>query len=41
METVACTDRVVSQLVDAVLNATPLRYAMFNAFVVARKSGGR
>lgn len=41
VETVACTDRVVSPLVDAVLNATPLRYAMFNAFVVARKSGGR
>ena len=37
VETVACTDRVVNPLVEFVLNATPLRYAMFNAFVVARK----
>ena len=37
VETVSCTDRVVDPLVEAVLNATPLRYAMFNAFVVARK----
>ena len=37
VESVACTDRTVSPLVDWVLNATPLRYAMFNAFVVARK----
>ena len=41
IESVACTDRVVSPLVDAVLNASPLRYAMFNAFVVARKPGSR
>jgi SAM-dependent methyltransferase len=34
---VACTDRIVSPLVDWVLNATPLRYAMFNAFVLARR----
>jgi SAM-dependent methyltransferase len=32
-----CTDRVVSPLVNFVLNATPLRYGMFNAFVVARR----
>ncbi len=32
-----CTDRVVNPLVDFALNATPLRYGMFNAFVVARK----
>lgn len=35
-----CTDRVVNPLVDFVLNATPMRYGMFNAFVVARKAGG-
>lgn len=35
-----CTDRVVSPLVDFVLNVTPLRYGMFNAFVVARKRTG-
>ncbi len=35
-----CTDRVVNPLVDFVLNVTPLRYGMFNAFVVARKNAG-
>ena len=37
VESVACTDRTVSAVVDWLLNVTPLRYAMFNAFVVARK----
>ena len=32
-----CTDRVVSPIVNFVLNSTPLRYGMFNAFVVARR----
>lgn len=32
-----CTDRLVHPLVDFVLNATPARYGMFNAFVVARR----
>lgn len=38
--TSACTDRYVSKLVDLLLNCTPLRYLMFNAFVVARKASG-
>jgi SAM-dependent methyltransferase len=33
----ACTDRYVAKPVDFLLNFTPLRYLMFNAFVVARK----
>lgn len=37
IETVACTDRDVSPVVEFALNCTPLRYGMFNAFVVARK----
>jgi SAM-dependent methyltransferase len=37
IETVACTDRYVAKPVDLLLNLTPLRYLMFNAFVVARK----
>jgi len=40
VESVSCTDRVVSPLVETLLNATPLRYAMFNAFVRARKRSG-
>ncbi len=32
-----CTDREVNPLVDFVLNATPVRFGMFNAFVVARR----
>ena len=32
-----CTDREVNPLVDFVLNATPARFGMFNAFVVARR----
>jgi SAM-dependent methyltransferase len=37
IEVSSCTDRKVSPWVDAILNATPLRYGLFNAFVVARK----
>jgi len=36
---VSCVDRYVPRLLDWALNATPLRYLMFNAFVVARKKG--
>lgn len=35
---VECTDRDVNPVVHFVLNATPIRYGLFNAFVVARKS---
>ena len=34
---VECTDRYVPRIVDFALNATPLRYVMFNSFVVARR----
>jgi SAM-dependent methyltransferase len=34
---VFCTDRYVSKPLDFVLNLTPLRHVMFNAFVVAHK----
>jgi hypothetical protein len=34
---VACTDRYVAKPVDFLLNLTPLRYLMFNAFIVARR----
>lgn len=37
VERVECTDRYVSKLVDVVLNLTPTRYLMFNAFLVARR----
>jgi SAM-dependent methyltransferase len=37
IERVLCTDRYVARPIDLVLNSTPLRYLMFNAFVVARK----
>jgi 2-polyprenyl-3-methyl-5-hydroxy-6-metoxy-1,4-benzoquinol methylase len=37
IEEVSCTDRYVPRPAEIVLNATPLRYLMFNAFVVARK----
>lgn len=39
IERVECTDRVVPAIIDWILNATPLRWAMFNAFVVARRRG--
>ena len=37
IESAECTDRYVSKPVDFLLNLTPLRHLMFNAFVVARK----
>lgn len=37
IESVMCTDRYVAGPVDFLLNLTPLRYLMFNSFVVARK----
>jgi len=37
VQRVECTDRYVSRMVDRVLNLTPLRYLMFNAFLVARR----
>ena len=37
IDMVACTDRYVAWPIDKVLNLTPLRFLMFNAFVVARK----
>ncbi len=37
IERVECTDRVVNPLLEFLLNATPLRYGMFNAFIVARR----
>jgi len=37
VEQVFCTDRYVAKPADLVLNLTPLRYMMFNGFVVARK----
>lgn len=40
VERVECTDRYVPGWLDWVLNATPLRFHMFNAFVVARRKPG-
>jgi SAM-dependent methyltransferase len=37
VETVACTDRYVAAPVDFLLNLTPTRFLMFNAFLVARR----
>ncbi len=37
VESVACTDRYVAKPIDFLLNLTPTRYLMFNAFVVARR----
>ena len=39
VERVECTDRYVANPINFALNLTPTRYAMFNAFVVARKGG--
>ncbi len=39
VEQILCTDRYVNPIVDKVLNATPLRFLMFNAFIVAKKLG--
>jgi SAM-dependent methyltransferase len=37
LEKMECTDRYVSKPIDFLLNLTPFRYVMFNAFVVAHK----
>jgi SAM-dependent methyltransferase len=37
IEEVSCTDRYVKAPLEWLLNATPLRYLMLNAFVVARR----
>jgi 2-polyprenyl-3-methyl-5-hydroxy-6-metoxy-1,4-benzoquinol methylase len=37
VESVACTDRYVAGPVEWLLNLTPTRHLMFNAFVVARR----
>ena len=37
IDRVACTDRYVAGPLDWILNLTPLRWALFNAFVVARR----
>jgi hypothetical protein len=36
---VACTDRTVPGWIDFVLNCSPLKYGLFNAWVVAEKRG--
>jgi SAM-dependent methyltransferase len=41
VESVACTDRYVWRPLDFALNLTPLRYLMFNAFLVARRLANR
>jgi 2-polyprenyl-3-methyl-5-hydroxy-6-metoxy-1,4-benzoquinol methylase len=38
IESMQCTDRYIPGFADAILNATPIKYLMFNAFVVARKT---
>jgi SAM-dependent methyltransferase len=37
IERVECTDRYVPKPLEILLNLTPLRYTMFNAFVTARR----
>jgi 2-polyprenyl-6-hydroxyphenyl methylase/3-demethylubiquinone-9 3-methyltransferase len=37
VEEVSCTDRYVARPVDFLLNLTPLRFMMFNSFLVARR----
>jgi hypothetical protein len=37
VQSVACTDRYVAAPIDFLLNLTPARYLMFNAFLVARR----
>jgi hypothetical protein len=36
---VACTDRTVPGWIDFILNCSPLKYGLFNAWVVAEKRG--
>jgi SAM-dependent methyltransferase len=38
VEQVLCTDRYVAKPIDLLLNASSLRYLMFNAFLVARRA---
>ena len=38
IESVECTDRYVARPIDLLLNLTPCRYLMFNAFIVARRT---
>jgi len=40
VEHVLCTDRYVAKPIDFLLNLTPARYLMFNAFLVAKKTTG-
>jgi 2-polyprenyl-3-methyl-5-hydroxy-6-metoxy-1,4-benzoquinol methylase len=40
IEFISCTDRYVARPIDWLLNLTPLRFLMFNAFVAARRIGG-
>ena len=40
VERVECTDRYVTWPIGTLLNLTPLRHLMFNAFLVARKGEG-
>jgi hypothetical protein len=37
IHSIVCTDRYVAKPADFLLNLTPLRYLMFNAFIVARR----
>lgn len=37
VQSIACTDRYVAKPVDFLLNLTPLRFLMFNAFLLARR----
>lgn len=37
IERVCCTDRYVNKLAEFVLNCSPLRYVIFNGFVIATK----
>jgi SAM-dependent methyltransferase len=37
VERIECTDRYVPRFIDLLLNQTPLRYLVFNAFLVARR----
>ncbi|MCX6704949.1 MAG: hypothetical protein NT162_01270, partial [Candidatus Woesebacteria bacterium] len=38
VNSVSCTDRYVTKAIDFLLNATPLRYIMFNSFLIATRS---
>jgi len=41
IESLACTDRTVPRWLDWLLNVTPLKFGLFNAFAMARKSAAR